>query len=69
MGSKFWNTLGGISWMVVSLKILFAKQFYARHMYFDFSNNFINLIAGIGCFLFGVAWLFATYHKRPNNDK
>lgn len=69
MEGKFWNTIGGIAWIIVSFKILFIRQFQARGMSFDFSNDLISILAGGSTFILGVAWLYSTYRKKSPQEK
>jgi hypothetical protein len=69
MQGKFWNTIGGIAWIIVSFKIFIVRQFNARGMSFDFPNDFISILAGTSSFILGVVWLYATHRKKPDNNK
>lgn len=64
MQGKFWGTVFGMSCLIVSFKILVIRQFNARGMYFDFSNDFISILAGGSTFILGIAWLYSTYRKK-----
>jgi hypothetical protein len=69
MGNKFLDTVFGLMLLLLSFKILLTKQFIARGMYFDFSNDFISILAGFSCFIVGVAWLYSTYRKKSPQEK
>ena len=69
MKGKFWDTIFGISCLIVSFKILSIRQFIARGMSFDFSNDIISILAGGSAFVLGVAWLYATHRKKPQQGK
>ena len=69
MEGKFWNTIGGLAAIIVAFKILVIRQFHARGMSFDFSNDIISVLAGGSTFIFGVAWLYATHRKKSSQNQ